>query len=176
MQFKAVLEELGKWFDDHGFPFAVIGGLALHAYGISRLTYDLDLITVGEAQGEVVSFLEYLGYETLHRSLGFSNHQHTEPARGRIDVLYVRSDTADQLFGEAETRTLLSDMKVQVPRPEHLIALKLHAMQNEPDRLLHDLADIHSLMRLPNVEQDTVRQLFAEKGQTQLYEKLQEEG
>lgn len=172
MQFKAVLQELERWFQDHRFPFAVIGGLALHAYGISRPTYDLDLITVGEAQGPVIAHLEALGYETLHRSAGFSNHQHTDPAQGRIDLLYVREETATQLFADARPRTLFATVTVPILRPEHLIALKLHAMHNDSERELQELADIRALIEVPEIDPDLLRQTFRRRREEALYERL----
>lgn len=173
MRFKEVLDELKGWFDSQSFPFAVIGGLALHAYGISRLTHDLDLITVAEAQDGTVRFLESLGYQTLHRSQGFSNHQHSEPGRGRVDVLYIRGDTAERLFREAERRTLFDDVEVLVPRPEHLVALKLHAFKSDRERV-QDLSDLRALLRLPGIDREELADIFVKRGEKELYERLQE--
>ena len=33
--------------------------------------------------------LEELGYETVHRSPGYSNHSHSDPDWGAVDVVYV---------------------------------------------------------------------------------------
>ncbi|MCH9646717.1 MAG: nucleotidyltransferase [Deltaproteobacteria bacterium] len=162
------------WFRRHEFPFAVIGGLALHAYGISRVTFDLDLITVRESQGGVIDLLEGLGYETLHKSVGFSNHQHSDPEWGRLDLLYVDGATGTKLFGETECRELFEGVQIEVPRPEHLIALKLHAMHNDPDRSIQELGDIRFLLNLPGVDQEEVGELFEKRGRRELYERLRE--
>jgi hypothetical protein len=36
-----------------------------------------------------------------------------------------------------------------VPRPEHLAAMKVQAMKNDPSRTFQDLADIQALLSLP---------------------------
>jgi hypothetical protein len=39
-----------------------------------------------------------------------------------------------------------------VPKPEHLIAMKVQAIKNDPRRAFKDLADVQALMRLPEVD------------------------
>jgi hypothetical protein len=68
---------------------AVIGGLGLVGHGVTRATVDLDLVTEAAAQDHLVAFLESQGYETLHRSAGYSNHLHENPERGRVDFVYL---------------------------------------------------------------------------------------
>jgi len=80
--------------EERGVPYALVGGLGLHAYGRSRATFDLDLVTRADAQRPLVARLEELGYQTLHTSPGFSNHTHSDPEWGAIDVMYVDMETA----------------------------------------------------------------------------------
>ncbi len=89
---------MAQLLDERGHPYAVIGALALHAYGHSRATFDLDLVTVLAAQPDVLGLLERLGYETLQVSPGYSNHQHRDADWGGIDVVYVDAETAARLF------------------------------------------------------------------------------
>jgi hypothetical protein len=48
---------------------AVVGGVALAAYGHARLTLDLDVVTNAAARDPVVSVMQAAGYATLYRSL-----------------------------------------------------------------------------------------------------------
>jgi hypothetical protein len=110
------------------------------------VTFDLDLLTVSRAQAPLVALLENLGYETLHRSFGYSNHSHPDPQWGAVDVVYVDDETARRLFS-ASTRVLsLGAREVPVPSAEHLIAMKVQALRNDPSRELQDLADIQYLL------------------------------
>lgn len=149
-----------------------MGGLGLHAHGHSRATFDLDLVTRSEAQAPLVTRLEELGYETVHRSPGYSNHAHSSPEWGSIDVVYVDNKTARQLFS-ACTRTLkLGEREVPVPSAEHLIAMKVQALRNDPSRELQDLADIQYLLGLADTKREEVRGYFERAGMTEWYDKL----
>ncbi len=53
---------------------------------------------------------------------------------------------------------------VVVPSPEHLIAMKVHAIRNDPSRKLRDLADIQFLLRLPGVDLEQARSYFLSAG------------
>jgi hypothetical protein len=77
--------------------------------------------------------MESQGFATLHRSSGYSNHRHPDRNRGR---------------------------SILVPKPEHLIAMKVQAMKDAPERTWQDLVDIAYLFRLDGVNRDEVRQYF----------------
>jgi hypothetical protein len=81
------------FFRTEAYPFAVIGALGLHAYGLTRATSDLDFVTSTEAQAKLVPFMESLGYETLHVSAGFSNHLHPDLRMGRVEYVLVSGPT-----------------------------------------------------------------------------------
>jgi hypothetical protein len=158
--------------EEHGFPCAAVGGLGLHAYGHSRVTFDLDLVTRAEAQAPLVALLEELGYETLHRSPGYSNHSHPDPEWGGVDVVYVDAETARRLFSACARTLTLGDREVPVPSAEHLIAMKIQALRNDPSRELQDLADIQYLLGLPDTNRAQARGYFAKAGMTDWYDKL----
>lgn len=164
MDFARVLDTVTGFLEDQGFRHALAGALGLQAYGLARLTYDVDLVTEAGSRPGLVSFLESLGYETLHVSEGFSNHLHPDPAWGRIDLIYVNGETGRMLF--AGCRTLESPLgrAVLVPRPEHLAAMKVHAMKNDPSRALQDMADVQYLLRLPGVDREEIRGYFDRAG------------
>jgi hypothetical protein len=146
------------------FRVAVIGGVALAAYGHPRMTLDLDIVTEGAAQETLVAFMESEGFLTLHRSSGYSNHRHADRNRGRIDVMYVRGTTADKLFASAKELPGPAGRPILVPKPEHLIAMKVQAMKDAPERTWQDLVDIAYLFRLDGVNRDQVREYFESAG------------
>lgn len=164
MDFIAALERLSSYLDGAGAEWAVVGGLALAAHGAGRLTHDLDIVTERRVQSDLVRHLESLGYETLHVSAGYSNHAHADPAMGRIDVVYVDGQTAQDLFGEAAEADLLPGCRVRVPRPEHLVAMKVLAASNDPSRLLQEMADIVALLRAVELGPEVVRPYFERHG------------
>jgi hypothetical protein len=61
----------------------------------------------------------------------------------------VDDETAGRLFAGCSRRLKLGTREAPVPRAEHLAAMKVHAMRNDPTRLVQDLADVQHLLRLP---------------------------
>ena len=159
-----MLETVVTFLGGEGVRHAVIGAFALHAYGNSRATNDLDLVVDAEAQAGLVMFLESLGYETLYVSAGYSNHLHADPAMGRLDFVYVSGETSRRIFEAAEVRLVHAGIRLAVPRPEHLAAMKILAMKNDPRRTFRELADIQFLLGLPGVDRDQIRAYFERHG------------
>lgn len=172
MELVAVIGEVRGFLDREGTPFAIVGALALHTYGYSRATNDVDLLVGSEAQDRLIAFLEKRGFETLHRSDGYSNHLHAEPALGRLNVIHVDEDTRGKIFAEARLASL-AGMSVLVPKPEHLAALKIHAMKNDPSRAFQEMAEIQFLMRLEGVDRDQIRGYFERSGQAERFHELE---
>ena len=143
---------------------AVIGGVALAAYGYPRMTLDLDVVTDAAAQAHIVEMMEARGFSTLHRSPGYTNHRHEERTHGRVDFMYVRDTTADQLFGSIRHLAGPGGTPIPVPRPEYLIAMKVKAIGDAPERMWQDLADIGFLLRLENVDREEARGYFVRAG------------
>ena len=173
MQFDDVLRTFARFFEREHVRYAVIGGLALQAWGYSRFTRDVDMVVERAARDRVVSFVESLGYETLHLSEGYSNHLHPDASYGRVDFMYVDADTAAKLFPEATSRAIVGDFAAPVPKPEHLLAMKAIAMKNSPQRVLIDSPDVQFLLGLPGVDRAAVRDYFARHGLLELFDAIE---
>jgi hypothetical protein len=171
LNFGRVLRLVGDYLAKSGSDWAIIGGFAMHAHGRSRNTIDLDFLVPAEQQPGLVGFLEGSGYETLHRSAGFSNHLHPNHELGRVDIAYVDEATGKNLFTAAAAREI-DGTRFLVPKPEHLIAMKLHALKSDPQRLDRDIADIVDLLRMPGVDRDEVRSYFRRYAMEEKFEEL----
>ncbi|NIA09212.1 MAG: hypothetical protein GWP10_05620 [Nitrospiraceae bacterium] len=88
---------------------------------------------------------------------------------GRLDFIYVEGRTADALFSGARAMLSIGERKIPVPRPEHLIALKVLAMKNDPARTFREMADIQFLMGLPGIDEEMVKTYFRQKGLLEQY-------
>ena len=173
MDFGRVLGTIGAFLEARGFPCAVCGAFALQAYGLARATQDLDFVVPLGAQEELVAFMEAEGYETLYRSPGFSNHLHADEARGRVDFVYVAGSTSLRVFEDARPGTVADGFAVRVPSPEHLVAMKVQAMKEDPGRTFKEMADLEFLLRLPNIRMDEVRGHFERHGLIERFHELQ---
>jgi hypothetical protein len=172
VDFGKVLDTLLGFLEREGIPAAVVGAFGLQAHGLARATLDLDLAVPAEAQPRIVEFLESLGYETLHRSPGYSNHLHPLADLGRVDLVYLHGETSRRLFAACQTFPL-GARQVRVPRREHLVAMKVQAMANDPGRMLRELADIAFLLDTPGVDEAEVRAYFERAGLLDRYHDLQ---
>jgi hypothetical protein len=164
VDFAHELDVVERFLAKERFRIAVIGGVALTAYGHPRMTLDLDVVTDAAAQQALIVFMESQGFVTLHRSSGYSNHRHADRNRGRVDFMYVQGETAEKLFASAKELPGPGGRSILVPKPEHLIAMKVQAMRDAPERTWQDLVDIAYLFRLDGVNRDEVRQYFERAG------------
>lgn len=172
MNFRRVLETVGKFLTDRGYRYALAGAFAMHGYGLSRATSDLDVVVEARGQKELIDFLESLGYETLYVSAGYSNHLHSLPALGRIDCIYVEEPTSEQLFEGTREVGLVGGISFRAVRPEHLCAMKVLAMRNDPSRALQEMADIQRLLELSGVNEDEVRGYFYRYGLQEAFDEI----
>jgi len=172
MDFAAVLDRLAAFLEERRQPYAVVGGVALAAYGIVRTTIDLDLAVDRSVQEELVRFMETLGYATLYRSEGYSNHGHADEDRGRVDFVYLRGETSRSLFAAVRRVAGPRDRLVPVPSPEHLAAMKIQAMRDDPSRTWQEMADVRALVGLPDVDRAAVRESFARCGLLERWNEL----
>jgi hypothetical protein len=171
MDVARVLGLVRPFFEQRREPFAVVGGLALLAYGAPRATFDVDLLAPRRVQDDLVAFLEERHFTTLSVQAGFSNHQHAEPALGRLDVIYVSGTTAEAVFAGCSGKTIAPGVEVPVPRAEHLAAMKVQAFAEDRTRY-SDLADLQFLLSLPELDQAQVRGYFESAGLPDYYEQL----
>jgi hypothetical protein len=176
VDFARVITSVTSFLNQESHPYALIGGLSMAAYGMVRTTLDVDLVTTSEAQDCLIEFLESLGYETIHRSSGYSNHLHPDSELGRVDVVYVRGRTSRELFSAAREVAGPSGISVAVLRAEHLAAMKIFAIKNDTTRTFAELEDIRFLLTLPGIDREEIRGYFEKHRLGDLYARLERSG
>ncbi len=174
MNFKAVVSAIIPFFQAENCRFALAGAFALHAYGLSRATGDIDFLLDSACREKVVRYLEDLGYETIYKSEGYSNHVHSISSMGRVDFIYVDGETAKSLFSEMGPSLKIDQWSIPVPSAEHLIALKVFAMKSDPSRTFQEMADIQFLINLPDTDRNRVKQYFEQYGLLERYYEILE--
>lgn len=144
---------------DAGIDHALIGGLAVLIRGRPRLTFDIDFLIAGESREEFVALLRERGFDPFHENQAFGNYAR-ENGR-RVDALYARSAFGHAMLKRATTASL-RHTSLTVVDTEDLIALKLQALANDPNRF-RDWADIRGLLAIggDTIDLTRVRQYFA---------------
>lgn len=173
MDFARVLVLVSHFFDGTDQKFAVIGALGMAAQGHSRATFDVDIVTTAEVQAQLIDYLESMGYRTEHRSSGYSNHAHSDRELGRLDVVYLRGETSRAILEGAAMQDGPDGVQIPVPRPEHLAALKIFAIKNNPLRMLQDLEDVRRILQFPGIDKDEVKGYFRKYGLEALLDRLE---
>jgi hypothetical protein len=174
MELKRQFNLLKEFFEREKIDYALIGAFALYAYGYTRATCDLDFITRIESQNKIITYLESLGFETLQKSEGYSNHQPPVGFAG-IDLVYVGGETAKIIFKAVRQLLMFENLNLPVVSPEHLIALKLFAIKNEPKRKFKELADIKEVLQHTPLDKEVIRDYFKKYRLEAYYDEVVEE-
>ena len=132
------------------FRHAVVGGIALAAYGLPRLTLDLDLVVEARAQ---VDLIQFPGIPRVQDASSVERLLQSRPCRSDvgIDRLHLR-----QRRDEPRAVLKLRSLPGPVALPcrclaEHLVAMKVTAMKNDPGRTFQEMTDIRFLLTLPEL-------------------------
>ncbi len=115
------------------------------AYGSDRLTQDCDCAVVTEDERLVAAVLEPLGYLFKERFSTFARYAHLAARRPVVDVMLLPRTTFEKLAAESQ-EIELTGVTLRAPKPLHLVALKLHALKQNPARLGKDWEDIRFLL------------------------------
>lgn len=173
MQFDRVLTTFADFFEREGIRYALIGGLAVHAWGRVRPTRDVDFAVDADLSKDVAAFAESLGFATVYASDAFSNHEHADPDWGHVDFMYLRGRTADAVFAASTRRELVEGRPMPVASPEHLAMMKAVAMKSFPHRALYEGEDVRTLLEVPGVDREAVRDYFARHGLLELFDAIE---
>ena len=138
---RTFLHLLSEAIHDGKCEALVIGGFALEAYGFQRATQDIDLLVTTRETLHMEELLKSAGYREVGRNHLCARFSHQDPMLFPVDLLFVQDPTWDKIWTQSEPATL-EGVPLRVPHPSHLVALKLHAMHNEPQGRKNDFGDI----------------------------------
>lgn len=159
-------------FDSLGARWMLAGGFAVVAWGSTRTTADLDLVMDEGDRKRTLPELARLGFEACFSSEAFTNLSHEDPEIGRLDIMWVEGNTSRQMFQLAVERQGPDGRSLLVPCAEHLVAMKLRAIQSRASRALRDGPDIQFLLNLPGIDENRVRGYFEKARLLDLYHRL----
>ena len=151
--------------------FLIIGGYAVAAHGHTRATFDVDFLVRRSEQSMWMSRAVEVGLKLESVTNNFAQFSQTTPADA-LDLMFVEDPTFDQMWQASEERTF-GRGRARIPRLDHLIALKLHALkQSLPHRTAKDAEDVETLVRRHalKLSDPQYKQLFLKYGTQELYE------
>ena len=126
-----------------GIPFLLVGGLSLSAHHVERTTQDVDLFCRKDLYPRFDAAMKRLGYGLLHEPTELYV-RYSQPGRAIVDFIFADETTFAQME-VASRETSVLGVSVRVPCLEHLLAMKLFAL--EQGKRIKDMADIAELVR-----------------------------
>ena len=151
----------------------LVGGYALQAYGVVRQTMDVDVLV---SQADMPALREVLTasrFAVAAETDVFARFRGPTVYQADIDALVVDEATFARL-AVGTGQLAVGKHQFAVPALVHLVALKLHAIRNNPRRELRDLADVMSLLQANAgaVDDAALRDLCARYGPEGIWERL----
>lgn len=152
--------------NERGLPSLLIGGNAMIILGYARNTIDLDLLLPEQDRSRWLDLLREFGYRLFHGSSAFAQFEPPQADGVPVDLMFVETETWKKLIAGAR-ETSIGDERVLVPRPEYLVALKLHAASSatraKPEV---DWEDIRQIVRIGGLDpaQPSFRELILRYG------------
>lgn len=142
-----ILEQLADAAEERSLPYILIGGHAVSAWGYLRTTLDVDLLIPAGALPDWRELLEGLDYRLFHETRAFVQFEPVGGTGFPVDLMLVDQTTYRKLEAASELLPYAS-RSVRVAGVLHLIALKLHALQ-QPTRMENtkDFQDILALIQ-----------------------------
>jgi hypothetical protein len=154
----------------------LIGGNAIILLGYIRNTVDLDLLLPEEARSQWLDLMREFGYRFLHGVSAFAQFEPPDENAAPVDLMFVEQATWQKLSEGAKEMDLAGEC-VLVPRPEYLVALKLHAAasptRSKPEV---DWEDIRQIVRLCALkpEEEPFRSLILRYGGEDALRRIQQ--
>jgi len=153
------LEKIARLLEEDGIPYAIVGAMALNAYGYRRLTVDVDILLTSSGLDEFKA--KHLGLGYLPKFPGSKSLRDTENGVA-IDVLLTGEYPGDGrpkpvAFPDPAVVAVRGERVALLPLPT-LIELKLASGISAPHRL-KDLADVLELVRILKLPEATAEDL-----------------
>ena len=152
---EAALRKISTELTQSGFPFALVGGLAVSVRTEPRFTRDADLVVALATDAEAEALIHNLRahdygieavveQEAVGRLATVRLIPSREPQAPVVDLLFASSGIEAEVVADAEPIDLLPQLRMGVARTGHLIALKV--LSRDDVRRPQDIADLRALL------------------------------
>ncbi len=151
----------------------LIGGFALHFHGVDRQTMDVDFLVSSEDFAKLEGHLVRGGYRLGEKSDIFARYTPSEKPKLTVDFLFANSSTVERIKAEGKIVDI-AGREFVVPSARHMVALKLHAIRQNPSRKAIDMADIVSLIQHApeSLRRSTIQELCGTHGSPEIFDDL----
>jgi hypothetical protein len=171
---KSTLEFLAATTSKRGLDFVLIGGNAVILSGFARSTADIDLMICTSNRSRWLDAMRDMEYRLFNGNSVFSQFEPVSKNGPAIDLMYVDEKTWSVIHSSAVEKKLGS-FSILVPKPEHIVALKLHAAKSptrsQPETDWEDILQLILVHQL-NPKDEEFRALILKHGGEEALEKI----
>jgi len=152
MDYSSVFELMSELTEKQGVSCVLVGGFAINCYKVTRQTVDVDYLITKEEFDEIRPFLKKAGYHENFTEEAFIRLNNKKAMFMDLDFVLVDKETLDQIIKSGK-KIKIADYEFTIPSLRHIIALKLHAIKNDPKaRKFKDLPDIINLIKANKID------------------------
>lgn len=158
----SIFSFLSSIFKKYDVSTVLVGGYALIANKVQRMTFDIDFIITVDDLKKIEKELISSGYFVVNRQDAFVQFKSELPGYKDLDFLIADFSTIEKLKVRGKQISIAGNSFI-VPAPIHLVAMKLHSISGNSARELKDFPDIVQLLDLPELQEqkEEVYELFA---------------
>lgn len=141
MSMYASVDEFVRELKSERIAFAIIGGLAVFAYGGERATFDVDFLIHGDQKSKVKEIAQKLKLKIVNENsvvLQLSGSS-------QIDIIFALRSHSQAML---KRQRLVGNLPYPVVCPEDLIGLKIQGFTGDRSREIIDKGDILTIIRL----------------------------
>ena len=174
MKYPTVFHLISSISSDKGIIIVLIGGFAVNSYKVTRQTVDIDFLITKSDFEKIHGLLGEQGYREDYVNEVFVKFRTDSDYLMDLDFIFIDKKTLDKIIKEGKEISIAKQNFI-VPSLDHLIALKLHSIKNNPNlRITKDLPDIIELIRANkiNVENNGFKELCKKYGTQELYNEI----
>ena len=100
------MRNFGTAFQDEDIRYALIGGFALGALGITRATVDIDFLVHRDDLDKVHSIMTGLGYDRAFHTDNVSQYVSADNLFGEVDFLHAFREISVGMLQRAESKKI----------------------------------------------------------------------
>ncbi len=157
--------------EERRLPFLLVGGNAVILLGFPRTTIDIDLLVPEGSRSAWLDLMRDMGMRLYHGTSAFAQF---EGGASPVDLMFVGQETWEKLSAAPLIKPF-EGFDVRLPRPEHLVAMKLHSAgsphRSKPEVDWEDIRHIVGLCGL-SLEDPDFRGLVTRHGGQKAVERV----
>ncbi len=152
MSYPSVFHLAADAFREAGASAILVEGYAVNYYGYARQTADVDFLIDEEYLPTIKTVLEKKGCREITAQKMFSRFRQGEGDLMDLDLLLSDAKTMAKMLS-AGKKTEIYGQAFTVPDLLHLLAMKVHAVKNDPGFAERtDMQDIIHLIRINDID------------------------